>query len=147
AWRGWGLTDPAVVDGAEVGEQPPPVSVFDAPEVRRRTVNGVELVLVGTAHVSAASVELVRSAIAELEPDRVCLELDEQRLDALRHRGKWAELDVKQVIRRRQVPTLLLSLLLASWQKRLGAALGIEPGAELLAGALEAESRGIAIDL
>jgi pheromone shutdown-related protein TraB len=136
-----------VSETVEAVEAVVPLSWAERPEVRRHRIGDAEVVLVGTAHVSAASIDLVREVIADLGPDRVCLELDPQRLDALRHRTKWAELDVREVLRRKQVPTLMLSLLLASWQKRLGAELGVEPGAELLAGFEAAEAGGHQVEL
>lgn len=132
---------------AEPAVVPEPTPPVVSEPVRRLVVDGVELVLLGTAHVSQASVELVRDTIAAELPDRVCLELDADRHAALRHRKRWEDLDLKEVIKRGQVPTLLVSLLLASWQRRLGTQLGIEPGAELRVGAEEAEARGIPIDL
>lgn len=146
----------ASVDGPDVAVQPPPspggesgepIAIPRREPMVRLELDGVELVLLGTAHVSQASVGLVREVIAAERPDRVCLELDPQRLEALQSRGRWAELDLRQVIRKRQLSNLLLSLLLTSWQRRLGAALGVEPGAELLAGAEEADRLGIPVEL
>ena len=44
---------------------------------------GREIVLVGTAHVSRESTELVRRVIEAAQPDGVCIELDVGRYDAL----------------------------------------------------------------
>ena len=97
---------------------------------------GRTFILVGTAHVSRESVDLVREVVERERPDRVCVELDAQRYEALSHRAQWENLDLKQVIRKRQLATLLINLLLASYQKKLGGKLGVQPGAELL-GAIE----------
>lgn len=119
---------------------PPEVEVLELDGGRR-------LVLVGTAHVSQASVELVRRVIERERPDCVCLELDEKRYQALAEKRAWEALDLKEVIRRKQLLTLIVNLLLASYQKRLGEQLGVEPGRELLEAARAAQEHGIPIAL
>ena len=42
-------------------------------------LDGRQLILVGTAHISRESVDLVRQVIEQERPDRVCVELDERR--------------------------------------------------------------------
>jgi len=102
---------------------------------------------VGTAHVSKESTELVRKVVEQEKPDRVCVELDEQRYQALANETRWESLDLKQLIRNRQLPTLLANLLLASYQKRLGLQLGVKPGAELLEAVKTAEEKGVPFSL
>ncbi len=116
------------------------------PEVRQLDLDGRRMILVGTAHVSRSSVDLVRRVIETEKPDCVCVELDAQRYEALAHK-KWESLDLKQIIRRKQLPTLLLNLLLAAYQKRLGGELGVQPGGELLEAVRVAEGLGIPIEL
>jgi pheromone shutdown-related protein TraB len=95
-------------------------------------VGGRTFILVGTAHVSRESADLVREVVERERPDRVCVELDAQRYEALSRKTQWENLDLKQVIRKRQLATLLVNLLLASYQEKLGGKLGVKPGAELL---------------
>ena len=118
-----------------------------ASDVRVVEVDGRRLVLVGTAHVSRESTELVRDVIAAESPDAVCVELDAQRHRALTQGPDWASLDLRQLIRTRQLPTFVLHLLLGTYQKRLGMDLGVTPGAELLEAARAAEERGIPVEL
>ncbi len=106
-----------------------------------------EIVLVGTAHVSKDSADLVRHVIENERPDRVCVELDEQRFKALTERQRWANLNIRQVIKNRQLPTLLVNLLLASYQRKLGGKLGVMPGTELLEATTVAEEHGIPVTL
>ena len=94
--------------------------------------NGREFILIGTAHISQESTELVRTVIEQERPDVVCVELDQQRFKTLSEKTKWENLDLKQIIRQKQLMTLLVNLLLASYQKRLGQQLGVSPGTELL---------------
>ncbi len=93
---------------------------------------GREFIVVGTAHISRRSAELVRTVIEREQPESVCVELDERRFKALSERDKWLTLDLKSVIREKQLSTLIINLVLASYQKKLGDQLGVEPGAELL---------------
>ncbi len=105
------------------------------------------ILLVGTAHISRQSADLVERVIAQERPDTVCIELDEKRYNALSRRQRWENLDLKQVIRNKQLSTLLVNLVLASYQKKLGGQLGIMPGTELLAAARTAEAHDIPVQL
>jgi pheromone shutdown-related protein TraB len=106
-----------------------------------------EIFVVGTAHVSRESVDLVREAIDELHPDVVAIELDPKRFEALSSPERFEALDLREVIRTRQLATLGLNLALASYQRSLGVALGVKPGAELLEAARCAEQAGIPVAL
>src|SRR4029453_9138904 len=117
------------------------------PDVHVLEIDGRELILVGTAHVSRESADLVREVIEKERPDCVCLELDAQRFEALSHRQRWENLDLREVIRRRQLAPLLANLVLASYQKKLGGALGVIPGSELLEAARAAEEHQIPVAL
>ncbi|HER19873.1 MAG TPA: TraB family protein, partial [Chromatiales bacterium] len=106
-----------------------------------------EFLLVGTAHVSRESADLARQVIASEDPDAVCVELDERRYEALRSEQKFESLDVREVLRRKQLSTLIFNLILASYQRQLGMQLGVQPGAELLAAARVAEEHGAPVVL
>jgi pheromone shutdown-related protein TraB len=106
-----------------------------------------KIILVGTAHISRDSIELVRLVIEEESPDGVCVELDEKRFKALADRNKFAALDIKEVIRKKQLSTLLINLMLSAYQKKLGRHLGVLPGTELLAAAQLAEAKHIPVHL
>ena len=123
------------------------MSVLDSEDVRSVRADDREIVVVGTAHVSRESVELVRQVIAELRPDAVAIELDARRYEALAHPERFESLDLRQVIRTRQLATLGLNLALAAYQRSLGVALGVRPGAELLEAAKCAEEAGIPVAL
>lgn len=105
------------------------------------------ILLIGTAHISQESVALVKQVIEQERPDCVCLELDDKRFQALTKKQLWQELDLKSIIKSKQLSTLLVSLMMASYQKRLGGKLGVIPGAELLAGAQTAKEMQIPISL
>jgi pheromone shutdown-related protein TraB len=119
----------------------------DPSDVRRIEVDGREIVLVGTAHVSRESADLVREVIERERPDAVCLELDAQRYEALSERQHWESLDLLELIRSKRLATLLANLVLSTYQRRLGGALGVVPGAEMLEAGRTAERLGIPVAL
>jgi pheromone shutdown-related protein TraB len=116
-------------------------------DVYRIDVDGRHFILVGTAHISQESVDLVHSVIEQERPDRVCVELDEQRHAALTQKRNWDAMNLRQVIRDRQLATLLINILLMSFQKRLGGKLGVMPGSELVEAVKTAESHDIPVSL
>ncbi len=106
-----------------------------------------EIHLLGTAHVSQRSVEEVRRAVEELRPDAVCVELDPQRLEALRDPTRWKDLKLGQAIRKGRGPFLLANLALAAFQKRMGLQTGVRPGEELLEAVRAAEEAELPVEL
>ena len=119
----------------------------DAEDVEVIEIDGREFILVGTAHISQESVDLVRNIVEAEKPDCVCIELDAQRYEALSQQKRFASLDLREVIRNQQLAALLMNLLLASYQKRLGGKLGVVPGSELLEAAKVAKENDIAVSL
>ncbi|HWS78782.1 MAG TPA: TraB/GumN family protein [Thermomonas sp.] len=109
--------------------------------------DGVHYTLLGTAHVSKASIDAVRMAIDSDRFDAVAVELDEQRHKALTNPDALAQLDLVKVIRERKVAPFAANLALAAYQRRLAEQLGIEPGAELKAAAVEAAARNLPLQL
>lgn len=109
--------------------------------------SGRTFIIVGTAHISQESTDLVRQVIERERPDVVCVELDEQRYQTLANQRKWESLDLRQVIRQKQMMTLIINLMLSSYQKRLGQKLGVAPGTELLEATKVAQEMGIPVEL
>ncbi|PIE55742.1 MAG: conjugal transfer protein TraB [Desulfobulbus propionicus] len=116
-------------------------------DVQCINLSGKTVLLVGTAHISEQSADLVEQVIEQERPDNVCIELDEKRYNALARRQRWENLNLKQIIRDKQLATLLVSLLLASYQKKLGGKLGVLPGTELLRAARIADRNNIPVEL
>lgn len=116
-------------------------------DVRIVERDGRTFVLVGTAHISKASVDLVRQVIEGERPDTVCIELDEKRYEALSEQKRFEAQDLREIIQQQQLSTLLVNLLLSAYQKRLGMQLGVMPGSELLEAAKTAKSLDIPISL
>jgi pheromone shutdown-related protein TraB len=103
--------------------------------------------VVGTAHVSQKSVDDVRTVIDTVHPDVVCVELCKSRFDALTKDSAFRDLDVFKVVREGKTLYLLGHLALASYQRRIGASLGVQPGAELVTATKTAAKRDIPVEL
>lgn len=109
--------------------------------------NGDEIILIGTAHVSSGSVELVQETIEKENPDRICIELDGSRMKSKSEGNSWKDMDIRKVIREGKGFFLLANTALASFQKRMGSQTGITPGDEILKAAAIAKERNIPLSL
>ncbi len=109
--------------------------------------DGVRYTLLGTAHISKTSVEVVRAAIASGDYDTIAVELDPQRAQALTDPDALARLDLVKVLREGKTAVFAANLGLAAYQRRLAEQLDIEPGAELKAAVLDARERGLSLHL
>ena len=115
--------------------------------VRRLRHGEKEILLVGTAHVSRESTELVRSVIEEEHPDTVCVELCASRFQSIRQRDRWLDMDIIKVVREKKSFLLLSNLLLASFQKRIADKLDVQPGQEMIQAVESGEAIGAHIHL
>jgi pheromone shutdown-related protein TraB len=106
-----------------------------------------EIVLVGTAHISQASVELVKKTIEEEKPGCVGIELDAQRFQQLQHHARWQNTNLKNVIQEGKTYLLLLNIFLSNIQRRFGESVQVKPGTEMLAATQIASEKGIPIAL
>lgn len=93
--------------------------------------------LLGTAHVSRASAEEVRTEIESGAYDRVAIELCDARHQALTQRDAMEQMDLFQVLRQGKAGMVAANLALGAYQQRLAEQFDIEPGAEMRA-AIEA---------
>ena len=103
--------------------------------------------LVGTAHISSVSVELVRQQIEEWKPDLVAIELCESRKAALLEPDALDNEDLLKILNEGRSHMILLQSALAAEQRRMGIASGETPGAELLAAIEAADEAGIPVEL
>ena len=110
-------------------------------------LNDKEIVLLGTAHVSQQSCDEVKAAIAEKKPDCVAIELDEQRYASINDSESWKNLDIIKVLREKKGFLLLANLVLSSFQKRMGANIGVKPGDEMRAGINAAKELNIPCEM
>jgi len=106
------------------------------------TVDGKEITVVGTAHVSEESRKEVRETIEEVQPDLVGVELDEDRYKSLKEDSGWKDLDLSEAIRQGKAPLLLVNLFLSIYQRHMGLQQDVKPGSEMLEAIEMAEETG-----
>ncbi|MBQ7365747.1 MAG: TraB/GumN family protein [Spirochaetaceae bacterium] len=110
---------------------------------KRLMLQGREIILLGTAHISQESIVQVTTSIREEKPDCVAIELDEQRYASMKNPEAWKNLDIVKVLKSGQGFVLMANLVLSSFQKRMGADVGVKPGEEMQAAIAVAEELGI----
>jgi pheromone shutdown-related protein TraB len=115
--------------------------------IHRLAYQDKDVILVGTAHISRESAELVKRAIAEESPDTVCVELCRSRYESMTQKKAWQDTDLIKAIKEKKAFLLLSNLMLASFQKKIGQKLGIKPGQEMLQALETAEAVGAGIIL
>lgn len=106
---------------------------------KRLLLNGREIILLGTAHISQESIIQVQETIKAEVPHCVAIELDKQRYASMKNPQQWRELDIIKVLKSGQGFLLLANLVLSSFQKRMGADVGVKPGEEMKAAIATAE--------
>jgi len=110
--------------------------------VEQITLAEKEIYVVGTAHVSAESVEDVKVTVDAVGPDSICVELCAARHKALVQKDNWKKMDIFKVIKEKRALFLLAQLILNSFYTRLGKQLKVQPGAEMIEGMKLAEKTG-----
>ncbi len=123
------------------------MELTDSKNVERLFTQDKEIILVGTAHVSRESTELVKSVIESEKPDTVCVELCASRYQAIRQKDQWQDTDIMKVIKEKKSFLLLSNLLLASFQRRIASRLEVKPGQEMLTAIESGEALGAQIHL
>jgi pheromone shutdown-related protein TraB len=113
----------------------------------RVMLNGREINLIGTAHVSRESIDEVAGVIRGEKPCLVCVELDQGRYGSISQKENWERLDVSKVFREGKGFLLIANLVLSSFQRRLGNELGVKPGEEMKTAVETAVELGIPYSL
>ena len=113
----------------------------------RLTFKDKEITLIGTAHVSRESADLVGEVIEEEKPDTVCVELCQSRYQSITQKNRWQNSDLIKVIKEKKAFLLLSNLMLAYFQKKIGQKLGIKPGEEIMRAIQAAKVVGAPIHL
>jgi pheromone shutdown-related protein TraB len=117
-----------------------PQDLRDQP-IERVHRDGVEYIVLGTAHVSRSSVEAVHTLLSTEKFDAIAVELCESRAQGMRDPEAFKQMDLFRVIRQGKAGMVAASLVLSTFQKRLADQYGIEPGAEMKAAMDGAEQR------
>ncbi len=119
----------------------------ESDNVHRIELDGKEIILIGTAHVSKKSADEVREVIEAEKPDTVCVELCRSRYQAVTDADRWKNTDIIKIIKDGKALLLLINLVLSSYQKRLAKQLGVQPGQEMIQGIKSAEETGATLCL
>lgn len=114
---------------------------------REITRDGVHYFLLGTAHVSPASVEAVKQMADSGGFDAIAVELCPARHQALTQKQQWKDMDLYRIIREKKAGLVMANLALGAYQRRIADQFGIEPGAELKAAADAAIKHGLPLQL
>ena len=115
--------------------------------IREITRDGVHYVLLGTAHVSRASVDAVTEMAGSGEFDSIAVELCPARHHALTKQQQWKDMDIYRIIREKKAGLVMANLALGAYQRRIAEQFGIEPGAELKAAADAAVAHELPLQL
>lgn len=115
--------------------------------VFHKEVEGTDIYVLGTAHISDESVNDVENIIKKEKPNTVAVELCPSRYKSIMDPEAWKNLDIVQVIRERKIYLLLSSILLSTFQKKMGAESGVKPGSEMLKAIDLAQKNNLTLEL
>jgi pheromone shutdown-related protein TraB len=99
--------------------------------IQSLSINGGNITILGTAHVSRASAEKAQELIDSKEFDVICIELCQSRFNAMTDPNALAKMDLFDVIRSGKASMVTASLALGAYQQRMAEQLDIEPGLEM----------------
>lgn len=102
--------------------------------------------IIGTAHVSQKSIDEVREAIEDYQPDVVAVELDSARYASIKQQNQESP-DVDDILKGGNFSQLIVQWILAYLQRRIGMDVGIQPGAEMISAIYDAEQKNIPVAL
>jgi len=94
-------------------------------------IGNCQIILLGTAHISHASVLKVEELLSKSEYDAVAVELCLSRHKAITDPDALAKLNMFEVIREGKAPMVIANLALGAFQQKIADDLGLEPGAEM----------------
>lgn len=95
-------------------------------------INGNQLTILGTAHVSKASADAVATLINSGHYDVIAVELCEARYKSIINPNHMAEMDLFEVIKNKKASMVAASLALGAYQQRLSEQFDIRPGEEMM---------------
>jgi pheromone shutdown-related protein TraB len=110
--------------------------------IHRINLEGKEIILLGTAHVSKNSAQQVKDIIETKKPDSVCIELDEQRYKSIKDKAKWRNTDIVKIIKEKKAGFMLTNIILSNYQRKIAEQFEINAGQEMIQGIISAEEIG-----
>jgi pheromone shutdown-related protein TraB len=99
-------------------------------------------VLIGTAHVSRESADLVGETILSVKPDTVCIELCLRRYRAILEERRLKPWNIFEMVRGMRMLSFPSVFLLMYFQRKIGEKLGVRPGEDMRRAVQAAESVG-----
>jgi pheromone shutdown-related protein TraB len=99
--------------------------------IEHLSINGCNITILGTAHVSQASADAVDSLLSNEDFDAAAIELCPGRYNALIDPDSLSRMDLFSVIKNGKAAMVTASLALGAFQQKMADELGIEPGAEM----------------
>jgi pheromone shutdown-related protein TraB len=129
-----------------MSEHTPPHTEIE-PNVDLIEHEGRSFFIIGTAHVSKDSADLVERTIRDRNPDTVAVELCESRFESLSNPDRWKETDIYTVIKSGRAYVLMAQLALSTFQKRLADEFGVRPGEEMHRAIKVSEETGAELSL
>lgn len=94
-------------------------------------INGKEITIIGTAHISSESVEEVKEVLLEIQPDTVAIELDDERYKSMTEKKNWQDMDIVDIIKKKKVGFLVAQMILSSYQRKIAQNLKLNVGEEM----------------
>ena len=110
-------------------------------------VDGNEIILLGTAHVSKNSAEAVAELIHYNDFDVVAIELCAARYKSLTQPHAMAEMDLFEVIKSKKASMVAASLALGAYQQRLSEQFDIRPGEEMMTAIELSQQQSLRLEL
>jgi len=123
------------------------LDMVDVDGAKDTEIRDNDVVVIGTAHVSEKSVEEVTTAIEDLKPDIVAVELCESRYRAITGQEETGEIQIKELLSGNKLYLILVQLFLAYIQKKIGAEMGVKPGSDMIAAIDAAHKMGARVAL
>ncbi len=109
--------------------------------------DGKTLYLVGTAHVSKESVELVEDTINRVNPDTLSVELDDKRFERMTNKDKFLDINIIEILKNKQMFYFIGQFILAMFQRKIAEKTGSLPGREFTRAIEMAKERNMRIVL
>ena len=106
-------------------------------------LNNKNITLVLTAHVSKQSVLDVQETIQRIQPDCICIELDDKRLESINNPKDLSSMKLIDVIKEKKVAMVVVNYILANYQKKMAEHMDSGVGDEMREGIKQASSLNV----
>lgn len=111
--------------------------------MKQLQLNNKVITLVLTAHVSKQSVIDVQETIDQIQPDCICIELDDKRLDSINHPKDLSSMKLIDVIKEKKVAMVVVNYILANYQKKMAEHMDSGVGDEMREGMKQASTLNV----